>query len=60
MGKIAILFVILIGFGVIPKIIPHHVFKDDFLVSSIRIKRSLDSIDQATVHERYSGKFREY
>ena len=57
MGKIAILFVILIGFGVIPKIIPHHVFKDDVLVSSIRIKRSLDNIDQATVHERYSGEF---
>ena len=57
MGKIAILFVLLIGFGVIPKMMPHHVFKDDFLVSSIRIKRSLDSIDQATVHEKYSGKF---
>ena len=59
MGKIAILFFLLIGFGVIPKIIPHHVFKEDFLVSSIRIKRSPDSIDQVTVHEKpiYRGKF---
>ena len=60
MGKLAIVIVLLIGFGVIPKMLPgHHVFKDDFLVSSIRIKRSPESLDQVTVHEKpiYRGKF---